>query len=150
MLFRFVTAVLSILATGMPVYAKALPKLVPPGWSQDVVDATTRTRRFVSPDGRSSLTTRQNGAHRADLRTDMNQIAFREGEQITYQRRAPSWLAVSGYRGGDIFYRKSNLACGGTRWNHIELLYPREQKLEMDSLVTRIAHGMTRYESDCK
>jgi hypothetical protein len=148
MLYRSVAAlILSLLA--LPVHARTLPSLVPDGWSQEVVDAETRTRRFVSPDGRSSLTSRQTQATRANPEADMNQVAFRAGEQITYQRRGSSWLAVSGYKGGDIFYRKSNLACGGTRWNQIELLYPREHKRAMDAIVTRIAHGMTMYGTDC-
>jgi hypothetical protein len=65
-------------------------------------------------------------------------------------RRAPNWVAVSGYREGKIFYRKSNLACDGTRWNQVELVYPKENKRSMDRPVTRIAHGMTEYGGDCR
>ena len=50
------------------------------------------------------------------------------GETITYQRRVGSWLAVSGYREGESFYWKSNLACRGTRWHTIDLQYPRDAK----------------------
>jgi len=114
-----------------------------------MADEATKTRRFVSPDGASSLVTRQTRARYTDLNRDMEEIASGEGERVTYHRRGPSWIAVSGYRGGQIFYRKSNLACGGTRWHHVELLYPREQKLRMDSTVTYIARGMTRYHDDC-
>ena len=60
-----------------------------------------------------------------------------------------SWIAVSGYAGDRIFYRKSNLACGGTRWHHIELFYPRERKRAMDATVTHIARAMTAYADDC-
>ena len=56
---------------------------------------------------------------------------------------------MSGYRGGDNFYRKSNLACGGTRWNNIEFIYPRTDKERLDPIVTRVASGMTRYSGDC-
>jgi hypothetical protein len=48
------------------------------------------------------------------LDRDMDDIAYRDGEQITYQRRGRTWIAVSGYWGYQIFYRKSNLACGGS------------------------------------
>jgi hypothetical protein len=125
------------------------PNLVPPGWTQEMADPETRTRHFVSPDGRSFMVTRQTPANRPALNRDMDAIAYRTGEDITYQRRASSWIAVSGYRGSKIFYRKSNLACGGTRWNHIELEYPRGEKLQMDDTVTYIARAMTAYGADC-
>jgi hypothetical protein len=146
---RYRTAAIIFVLLTLPATARPMPNLVPQGWTQELADGQTKTRRFVSPDGRSSLTTRQTEANRSDLRRDIDRIAIRDGELVTYQRRASSWIAVSGYLEGDIFYRKSNLACGGTRWNHIELLYPREHKREMDATVTRIAHGMTSYGSDC-
>jgi hypothetical protein len=142
-------SILACLLFMVPAHAQRRPGLVPPGWSQEVADEATKTRRFVSPDGTSSLVTRQTRANYAELNRDMDRIASGEGERITYQRRGPSWIAVSGYRDGQIFYRKSNLACGGTRWHHVELQYPREQKLRMDSTVTSIARGMTRYHDDC-
>jgi hypothetical protein len=80
---------------------------------------------------------------------DMEDFAGRDGEHVTYQRGGRSWMVVSGYRAGQIFYRKSNLACGGTRWNQIELEYPRDQKRAMDAIVTGIAHGMTLYRNEC-
>ena len=125
------------------------PNIVPPGWTQEMADPESRTRRFVSSDSRSTMVTRQTTANRAALKRDMDAVAYRTGEEITYQRRASSWIAVSGYRAGKIFYRKSNLACGGTRWNHIELEYPRGEKLQMDDTVTHIARGMTAYGADC-
>jgi len=69
----------------------------------------------------------------------MDDVAYRADETITYQNRGRSWIAVSGYWGDQIFYRKSNLACDGTRWHHIELGYPREDKKKMDAAVTRMA-----------
>ena len=123
--------------------------LVPRGWTQEFASPETKTRRFVSPDGRSWLTAKQSVANRSALRRDMDELANRPGEMVTYQRRGTSWIAVSGYRDDQIFYRKSNLACGGTRWHHIELQYPREEKRKMDATVTAIAHNMTQYHNDC-
>jgi hypothetical protein len=40
-------------------------------------------------------------------------------------RRETDWLAVSGFKGDRIFYRKAVIACGGTVWHHIEFEYPR-------------------------
>lgn len=138
-----------LVLSALPAHAKQPPNLVPQGWTQEFADKETRTRRFVSPDGRSSLTTRQIFVDRANLRGEMTQIVKRNGEQITYLKRRSSWVAISGYRDGAIFYRKSNLACGGSRWNQVELVYPRESKLEMDAPVTRIARGMDSYATDC-
>jgi hypothetical protein len=148
-LMRALSVILIFLALGTSASTRPQPSLVPDGWHQEFADAETRTRRFVSPDGRSSLTTRQTVANRQNLSADMDRIALHDGERITYQSRGRSWIAVSGYRNGDIFYRKSNLACRGTRWNHVELVYPRENKRAMDAPVTQIARGMTLYGSDC-
>jgi len=131
-----------------PAHAVQRPALVPGGWTQEFADQATKTRRFVSPDGTSFLATRQ-AVSRSSLNRDMDGIAFQTGEQITYQRRGSSWIAVSGYRGDQIFYRKSNLACGGRHWHHVELLYPRAQKRQMDQTVNHIARGMTKYADDC-
>src|SRR5689334_12710051 len=111
-------ALLLLAAVPTAAAAETRASLVPPGWTQIYRDAATRTRRFRSPDGAVTLTARQTAAHR-DRSADLNEIAFRPGETVTYQRRSGRWIAVSGYRGGDIFYRKSNLACGGTRWNNV-------------------------------
>ena len=115
--------ILIALATVTAAEAQHRPNLVPQAWRQDLADPETRTRRFVSPDGRSRMVTRETVANRAALNREMDVIAYRSDEEITYQRRATSWIAVSGYRNDKIFYRKSNLACGGTRWHHICLLY---------------------------
>jgi hypothetical protein len=142
-------AILLVLLSSSPGLAERRPSLVPPGWNQVSVDPGTKTRRFESPDRRSWLMAKQSIAHRGGLGRDMDELANRAGETVTYQRRGASWIAVSGYRDGQIFYRKSNLACGGTRWHHIELQYPREQKRRMDATVTAIARGMTLYHDDC-
>ena len=140
-------AILLVLLTITPGLAQRRPSLVPAGWTQASIDPETRSRRFVSPDGRSWLVARQSIA--GALHRDMQDLAGRTGETVTYQRRGASWIAVSGYRDNQIFYRKSNLACGGTRWHHIELQYPRSEKRRMDATVTAIARGMTLYYDDC-
>jgi hypothetical protein len=119
--------------------------LVPPGWVRLPDDANQAGPRYRSPDGRAVLLGYASPADRP-TREAMDAIAFRDGERITYHRRARSWIAVSGYRGDRIFYRKSNLACGGERWHHIALEYPAADKRKMDRTVTWIAHGMNRYD----
>src|SRR5689334_19799668 len=109
------------------------PSIVPRGWNQLDENAQTKTRRFASADGEGTLTTMQIEARPLSKRSDMDQIAYRDNEQVTYQRRGSSWIAVSGYTEGKIFYRKANLACSGRRWNIIEFRYPRSEKTKMDT-----------------
>jgi hypothetical protein len=132
-----------------PAHAERLPKLIPNGWRQESADPETRTRRFMSPDGRAWLETKETPADRSALQLDMDDVAYRPGEKITYQKRGHTWIAVSGHWGDQIFYRKSNLACGSTRWHHIEFGYPRELKKRMDAAVIQMARGMTDYSDDC-
>jgi hypothetical protein len=148
---RMKTAVASmmLLIAVVPAGSQRLPSIVPPGWTQEEADPETKTRRFVSQHGKAWLQTKQTPADRSALDRDMDDVAYRDGEIITYQKRGREWIAVSGYWGDQIFYRKSNLACGGTRWHHIEFGYPREDKKKMDEAVTRMAHGMTAYSNDC-
>ena len=149
MMLRKTLLVFTSLLITIPAHAQRPPRLVPQGWIQELADPETKTRRFASPDGRAWLITKQTTADPAALDQDMDDVAYRDGEKITYQKRGRSWIAVSGYWGDQIFYRKSNLACGGTRWHHIEFGYPREDKKKMDAAVARMAHGMTQYSNDC-
>jgi len=146
---KIATLALLLLAT-VPAVASASsrPSMLPPGWTEVYENAATRTRSFQSADGEVTLTVRQTAANR-NRAAQMDAIAFRPGETITYQRRARSWIAVSGYRGDDIFYRKSNLACGGAHWNNVEFIYPREHKKRLDAMVTAVAHSMTRESNAC-
>ena len=124
--------------------------LVPDGWRETTISGSEGgAREFVSPDGEARLRLGHRMAQRGNQADDLDRLMYRDGETITYQRRGSSWLAVSGYRGGEIFYRKSNLACRGTRWHTIELQYPREAKQRLDHIVTAIARNMGAYGSDC-
>jgi hypothetical protein len=142
------TAVLILSPSGSTL-AEPRP-LVPEGW-QEVTPSRAEggERVFVSPDGKARLRLGHIVARRGQSGRDINRLSYRDGETITYQRRGGSWLAVSGYREGEIFYRKSNLACRGTRWHTVELQYPRELKRRLDPVVTAIAHDMGAYASDC-
>ena len=119
-MFRSILGALLVSLLSASAYAQGRPGLIPIGWTQTVSDRETRTRKFVSPDGAASLTARQIATTRGAHNRDLDRIAYHDGEQVTYHRRAPSWIAISGYRDGKIFYRKINLACRGTRWNYVE------------------------------
>jgi hypothetical protein len=146
---RLLLAIFSIVLMAVPVRGESRPNLVPRGWTQEIADAATKTRRFRSPDGRSFFKSNQTPAEVNNLRSQMEALTIQPGEQITYQRTAGTWMVTSGYRGDQIFYRKSSLACDGRAWHNIELLYPKEQKRQMDRTVTYISHNVTKYKKDC-
>jgi hypothetical protein len=129
--------------------ARNPPDLVPDGWSRVPSSGNPNTVGFVSPDGRAHLTLGRSRADRENPGREMDKITHRPGEVVTYQRRGRSWIVVSGYREGEIFYRRVNLACSGTRWHTIEMRYPREDKRRMDADVTAISHGLTQYGNAC-
>jgi hypothetical protein len=121
-------------------------ELVPPGWQAAPTHPDFKGRKFVSPDGSAWMLVY------ATPTTDTQQrqvFGYADDERITYQRRTRKFLAMSGYQGDRIFYRKSNLACGGSRWHTVALHYPIAAKRQMDAVVTRIAHGMNRYDQAC-
>jgi hypothetical protein len=149
MMLRLLALVL-VLAGTAAAEAQRRPNIVPPGWSQAPDDPQWRGRRYVSPDGSAWLAVYASPAADRSLREHMDAVAHGDGERITYQRRTRNFIAVSGFKGDRIFYRKGNLACGGTRWHHIALEYPAEHKRRMDGLVTHIAHGLNHYDDDCR
>ena len=80
----------------------------------------------------------------------MDRITRQEGETVTYFRREPDWIAVSGFKAGRIFYRKAVLACGGKVWHHIEFEYPAALKRRMDPFVNRASYSIDHAETiDC-
>jgi serine/threonine-protein kinase len=138
-----------IIWLGLQVGAQAqrASPMVPQGWTEESRDSAESPLRYLSPDGTASLAlfaTPANARSRPSLQLPA------EDERITYKRVTPRFVAVSGFKGDRIFYRKSNLACAGKRWHHIVLEYPADEKARMDAIVTRIAHGMNRYDADCR
>jgi hypothetical protein len=124
-------------------------QLVPDGWYVVQSHQDDGTQRYVSPDGRSSLTLGAADARLRDAAGEMNKIAHQPGETITYEKSERSWLVVSGYRNNEIFYRRANLACAGTRWHLIELRYPRQDKRRMDAIVTTISQRVSQFHDVC-
>ncbi len=141
---RIVLTLVLLLGSASYAGAQQRPSLVPPDWSQETPETPGALLRFVSPDRSAWIIFRATPAERgrAPLMVDA-------GERVTYKRSTPGFIAVSGFRGDRIFYRKTNLACGGSRWHSIALEYPAQDKRKMDGLVTRVAHGMNRHDDDC-
>jgi hypothetical protein len=139
-------AFLMVVLVGWPSVGEAqrIPFL-PQGWIEETRQSPSEPLRYTSPDGRAWLTlyaTPADNGRRLTLGAP--------DERITYRRVTPRFVAVSGFRGDLIFYRKSNLACNGTRWHHVTLDYPAEDKIKMDRLVTRVAHTMNHFDKDCQ
>src|SRR5262245_43074097 len=112
---------------------------VPPTWQLQPPDPNWHGKRFVSPDGSAWLATYASAAEKEAIADHMKTVAFADGEQITYLRGERSWIAVSGFKGDRIFYRKAVLACGGRVWRHVALEYPAEHKRSLDAFVQRAA-----------
>jgi hypothetical protein len=123
--------------------------LVPDGWYAVQSFQDGSTRRYVSPDGRSFLTFGEADAGLHDVAAEKDKIARQPGETITYEKSERSWIVVSGYRNDEIFYRRANLACGGTRWHLIEFKYPRQDKRRMDAIVTKISQRLSQFHNVC-
>ena len=123
-------------------------KIIPDDWTAESRASPTAPLQFTSPDGTAWAITYATRADSGDKRIPGAAMP-RKGERVTYRRVTPRFVAIAGTKGDRIFYRKSNLACGGTRWHHIALEYPEQDRRKMDAIVTRMAHGMNRYDSDC-
>lgn len=148
MIVRTLTLVFLIGSVGVA-EAQRRPPIIPSSWVREPDDSQGLGRRYFSPDGTAWLVVYGSPVSRSPLRAQMDALASGPGERITYQRRTRHFIAVSGYKDDRIFYRKSNLACGGKRWHHIALEYPRADRRKMDAMVTHIAHGMNGYDDDC-
>jgi hypothetical protein len=124
-------------------------KLVPPGWTVQETQGPKNVIRYVSPDGAGALTLRDVAADGRSIASAYVTMARRDGDDITYRRKAGSWFVLSGYRGGDIFYTRVDRACRGRRMHVLELTYPRAAKRKMDAEVTRLSHNLPRFRNIC-
>ena len=98
---------------------------------------------FTSPDGAATLTV-WGGLHIDDTVAEaLDRLEAREaGETVTYRRRGPRSVVLSGRRGERIFYRKSILSCRDTIWHSLSIEYPADRKAAFDPLVTQIAGSL--------
>jgi hypothetical protein len=119
--------------------AQSPTRLVPADWREQPADPKLKGQHFVSPDGGASFVAYTVPAGDEDIAAHMKAVAFGDGEQVTYLRGERTWIAVSGFKQGRIFYRAAVLACGGDRWHHIAFDYPASAKAEMRDYVNRAA-----------
>jgi hypothetical protein len=119
--------------------AQGRAKLVPANWHEEPADPQVNGQRFVSPDGNAWFIAYTVPAGEEGVAAHMKAVAFGDGEQVTYLRGERSWIAVSGFKQGRIFFREAVLACAGDRWHHIAFEYPASAKAEMRDFVERAA-----------
>jgi serine/threonine-protein kinase len=98
---------------------------------------------FTSPDGAASIRV-WGGLHIADsIAEELDSRETAEpGETVSYRRRGPRSLVISGRRGDTVFYRKSILSCRDTVWNSVVIEYPAARKAALDPLVARVAGSL--------
>ena len=121
---------------------------IPAGWTLQPEDSKFSGRRYMAPDGSAWLALYSAPVDKDKVAEHLKNVAFAEGEQVTYIRGARDWLAVSGLKGDRVYYRKAMLACGGTIWRHIAWEYPSEQKATLDRAVERAAQTFDRLAED--
>jgi hypothetical protein len=129
--------------------APTVADLIPPGWQQQSPDPNWTGKRFFSPDGNSWFAAYTAPAVTRPTAEHMKEVAFAEGETITYLRGERSWLAVSGFKDSRIFYRRALLACAGRKWHHIAFEYPVEQKLRMDPFIELAGQILNASQAEC-
>jgi hypothetical protein len=108
------------------------PDLVPRGWHAQKVEGRDDVIRYVSPDGQAILTLRDISRNEESVRREFALFADRAPGPITYKRIADSWFVLSGDHGGQTYYTRVDLACGGRRWHIAELTYPLAQNAMRD------------------
>ena len=137
--FLFASALLgaaSVVVAKQPVNDPDYRAIVPPDWTLLSEDTISHERRFVSPSGDAWLSLYARPPDES-IEAHLESVRHQDHERITYERRGGTWIVVSGYNGGRIFYRKAMLACGGQAWHHLAFEYPADQKRAFDQFVTR-------------
>lgn len=75
------------------------------------------------------------------LRPFLKEMVLKDFD-VTYQRQKGSWMAYSGYAGGEIVYGRTHVSCGG-RYAHTFLIrYPRAERATYDRVVERLSHSV--------
>src|SRR5260221_6649664 len=88
-----------------------LATLIPPGWQPQAPDPGWNGKRFVSPDGSSWFAVYKSSVDRP-VSEHMKVVVFAtDDETLTHVRGERSWIEVSGFKAGRIFYRKAIVAC---------------------------------------
>jgi hypothetical protein len=124
--------------------------LIPRDWRREEPEQKQSGSRFVSPAGDAWLAFYATPADQEPVDQHWKVVAYADGEELNYLQREPSWVAVSGFKGERMFYRKAVLACGGRQWRHVAFEHPAVAKRDFDPLVTQMARALDReVEENC-
>ena len=129
--------------------ARDVTDLVPPDWQLQPPNPDWRGKRFISPDGEAWFAAYASPTDSEPIAAHMQAVAFAEGETITYLQGERNWIAVSGFKGSRIFYRKAAVSCAGKVWQHIAFEYPAERKRSMDPFVMFAARSLQSSNQGC-
>ena len=127
-----------------------LADAVPRDWQLQPPDPSWNGKRFLAPDGASWFAVYKTPATEQSISEHMKGIAFADDETVTYLRGERTWVAVSGFKGSRILYRKAIVACGGRAWHHVAFEYPAELKQALDRFVALAAHALNNSQTDCE
>lgn len=104
---------------------------------------TALGRIFRTPDARADLTVYSvvNTAGETPAAFLLRKFKPPADVQITYRRLSRTILAISGYHGSTIWYARCNFS--GVRVRCVAIDYPASEKLQWDSVVTRISNSLS-------
>ena len=120
---------------------------VPANWVMDPPPENDDGRSFRSPNGRAQIIVSGIFALGETI-TDRMASEPEIGRTITYKKRGPDWIVISGTKGDRIFYEKSILTCHDTIWNDLWIEYPEAENHNYDALVTYVSATLHAGEGD--
>ena len=125
-----------------------LAQLVPRDWTLQPPEPNWTGKRFMSPDGAAWFALYTSPVEQGPVSSHLKEVAFADGETITYIRGAKDWIAVSGFKGDRVFYRKAVIACAGRSWHQIAFEFPANMRQAMDSFVSGASAAVQNSETD--
>jgi hypothetical protein len=123
-------------------------QMIPPDWQLQPSDPNWKGKRYVAPDGVTSVAFYSAPTEQEPVAAHKKAFAYVDGEELTYLLSEPNWIVVSGLKGDRGFYRKAALACGGATWHHVAFEYPAEAKATIEGLASQIARSLDNYQND--
>ena len=116
---------------------------VPADWQAQPPPENGDGLTFLSPDGKASLAVYGRYVMEDSAASALDAGAQpMQGERVTYIKRGPGAVTVSGFQGDRIFYRHALLSCGAQVWSNVELEYPADQKAALDPIVAHVVASL--------
>jgi hypothetical protein len=115
---------------------------IPAGWTALPEPENGDGIVLESPDKRASITISggYNEPPTVAALEDSSEPA--KGATVTYKKRGPGWLVISGTKGDLIFYQKYLLSCGNEILNSLSLEYPATDKASYDTIVKHASDSL--------